>query len=100
MTFEQFKAHLEELHQREIKAGFNEGHMMYNCPEDLGDNAFAYSYDALCRQVLRFNEDGTVSEWCEAAENDHEYYEAHFTHASIEEWMQAQIQAVKMPEIA
>ena len=92
MTLEDFKAHLAELHRRSGDAT-----MMYNCARQLGADVFAFSYDALCTEIMRFNSDGTIEEWCDAAEDDWEHYEAHFVHANTEEWMRNQLQAVACP---
>lgn len=96
----QFQTYMDTLHERELNSsehGTDSAQTMYNCVTQLGENIFSYAYDALCVEVLRFNEDGTVDEWADAAENDHENYEPHFHHASIEEWMKFQLDAVKMP---
>lgn len=101
MTFDEFKSHLEALHKREIQAEFREegDTTMYNIPKIVNDDTFAYSYDALCTCVMRFNADGTVDEWCDVdADPTHQFGyspdKPHMTHDSIEGWMIWQIKAV------
>jgi hypothetical protein len=92
MLFSTFIQHLEDLSKRN-----NDETNMYNIPRHVAPNVFAFSYDALCTELLRFNEDGTVDEWTEANYDDHEHYEPHFQHASVEEWkvhQQAAIQPI------
>jgi hypothetical protein len=96
LTFEQFKAHLVTLHEREV-ADPTVMTVMYCNARDLGHGAFSFAYDGLCQETLVFNADGTVSEWCEADCEDHLHYEAHFVHASVEGWMQRQIKAITPP---
>lgn len=92
-TFTQFQAHLDDLHNRE-----GGDHMMYNCQGTIANNIHHYSYDALCCEVLRFNEDGTVDEWYEADPDDFDLHQPNVTHPSIEEWKVAQLKAIAIPE--
>ena len=95
MTFQEFQAHLAEMHKRS-----GDEVMMYNCAKvvDAENSIFSYAYDALCVEILQFMADGSVLEWCDADEGDHEHYEPHFQHANVEEWMNDQIAAVAYPD--
>lgn len=100
ITFDTFKEYLGALHALEVKEGLTtEGSAtLYNDPKQLAEGTFSYAYDGLCTEILRFNADGTISEWADAYPNDHEHYEPHFTHASVKDWMVHQIKAVTPPD--
>lgn len=100
-TLEQFVGYMKTLHEMgvanpNVTTSATDG-TMYNCVRQLGCNVFAYSYDALCTEILRFNEDGSIDEWADARDDDWKHYEPHFTYEGTEEWFRDQIVAISTP---
>lgn len=86
MNLAQFKALL-------VRLDSECGHKvpMFNCGvSQIDGNTFAFSYDALCGVIVRFEADGSVKEWVEAVPGDEEHYEAHFTHLDVGVWVEHQ----------
>lgn len=99
ITFETFKEHLQTLHKMEMNTmlewgPMNDGQMMYNNEEDLGNGFFLYEYDFMSTVILRFNEDGSVDEWFEMLFEDIDPAEPNQHSDNVEEWMKKQIEVI------
>lgn len=90
MTLKEFTELLKEMDQR---TGTGDAQCFECEVTQVSEKQFAFTYDALCRCQVVFEEDGTVKEYTETFDDDEMPEDGFFTFESVEDWKETSIKA-------